>query len=258
MSMYSVVLMVAMAGGAETPALFNNSCQGCCGYSCSGYSCNGCCGYSSCHGCKGWSMFGGKSCHGCCGSSSCHGCCGYTSCHGCCGYSSCHGCCGGKSRSLFGGKGCHGCHGCHGCCGYTSCHGCCGYTSCYGCNGCCGTVVVPTTPPVDAGKTIEKEKIGEPKKAIEKGKTEAAAPARIIVSLPADARLTVDGVATTSVSARRVFVSPELVPGKAYSYTLKAEFSKDGKSVVVTKEVIIKAGAEISVNLVEANAVASR
>src|ERR1700722_19846309 len=67
MFMYSVVLMVAMAGGAETPALFNNSCHGCCGYSCSGYSysCSGCCGYSSCHGCRGFSLFGGKGCHGC-------------------------------------------------------------------------------------------------------------------------------------------------------------------------------------------------
>ena len=46
----------------------------------------------------------------------------------------------------------------------------------------------------------------------------AAAPARLFVNLPADAKLTIDGEVTTSTSEERIFVSPELAPGKSYSY----------------------------------------
>jgi len=247
--MYSVVLMVAMTGGVETPA-FGFGCKGCngcsCSYSCScsgygcsgGYGCNGCGGGYSCHGCNGGSCkCSGWSRKGCCGgglfSRKCHGC------HGC------HGCCGGS----------YGCHGGYGCCGGYACTGCTGCTggyACTGCTGCCGGMTAPAT---EAPKTIEKVK--EPK-VIEKGKTEAPSAAKIIVSLPADARLTVDGAVTTSTSDRRVFESPELAPGKTYSYTLKAEFTQDGKPVVVTKEVSIKAGAEVNVTIAAPEVVASR
>ncbi len=81
--MYSVVLMLAVTAGGETPDFGRKGgCHGCCGYS----SCHGCCGYSSCH--------GYKACHGCCGYSSC---CGYSACHGCCGTIVIHGCCGGAA-----------------------------------------------------------------------------------------------------------------------------------------------------------------
>jgi uncharacterized protein (TIGR03000 family) len=97
-------------------------------------------------------------------------------------------------------------------------------------------------------------------KLIEKGKAEAAAPATIIVNLPANARLTIDGVVTTSVSARRVFESPALEAGKTYSYTLKAELNQDSNTVVVSKNVTITAGAKVEVTLsaADASAVASR
>jgi uncharacterized protein (TIGR03000 family) len=85
------------------------------------------------------------------------------------------------------------------------------------------------------------------------------APAMLIVRLPAEARLTVDGEATTSTSARRVFSSPPLAPGKKYSYTLKAEFLKDGETVSVIKRVNVRNGALIRVNLEPtAEAVASK
>jgi uncharacterized protein (TIGR03000 family) len=109
----------------------------------------------------------------------------------------------------------------------------------------------PAMPPAPA--PTEKPKL------IEKGKAEAAAPATIIVSLPADARLTVDGVVTTSTSTRRVFESPVLEVGKAYSYTLNAEINQDGTTVVVTKNVTISAGATVNVTLSATDAaVASR
>jgi uncharacterized protein (TIGR03000 family) len=94
-----------------------------------------------------------------------------------------------------------------------------------------------------------------------KGKSSMApAPATIIVALPADARLTVDDAATTSTSARRVFVSPELSPDIEYNYTLKAEFVVNGKPVTQTKVITVSAGAETNVTFEAGNTagVASR
>jgi uncharacterized protein (TIGR03000 family) len=79
--------------------------------------------------------------------------------------------------------------------------------------------------------------------------TMAPAPATILVSLPADAKLTVDGNSTVSTSAKRTFVSPALERGKAYSYTLTAEVVRDGKPVAVTQKVVVRAGEETNVSL---------
>jgi uncharacterized protein (TIGR03000 family) len=108
-----------------------------------------------------------------------------------------------------------------------------------------GTPVTPVKP-----ETIKKPKTG----------VMAPAPATIIVSLPADASLLVDGAATTSTSTQRVFVSPELNPGRDYHYTLKAEWVRDGKSVAVSKEVAVRAGEETRVQIAagEPATVASR
>lgn len=159
----------------------------------------------------------------CCGYSSC---CGYVSscrgCHGCCGYvSSCHGCCGYVAS--------------YNCCGYVPTHTCCGYVPTHGCcgtvihHGCCGTVIHS-----GHGQHVS-----------------AASPnaATVVVSLPANAKLTIDGTATTSTSDVRTFETPELVAGKTYAYTLEATFQQDGKSVVVSKKVKIEAGKTATVDL---------
>jgi uncharacterized protein (TIGR03000 family) len=73
--------------------------------------------------------------------------------------------------------------------------------------------------------------------------------ATLIVNLPADAKLTIDGEATSSTSAQRVFVSPALELGKEYEYTLKAEVVRDGKSQVATAKVTIRPGETSQVEL---------
>jgi uncharacterized protein (TIGR03000 family) len=75
-----------------------------------------------------------------------------------------------------------------------------------------------------------------------------AAPATLIVTVPANARLTIDGEATTSTTTQRVFVSPALNFGREYHYTLEAAYQKDGKTVKVSKEVAVQAGTETRVN----------
>jgi uncharacterized protein (TIGR03000 family) len=99
--------------------------------------------------------------------------------------------------------------------------------------------VPPTTPPTTDKPSTDKPSTDK----------ETVAPATIVVNLPAAATLTVDGKATMSTSARRVFVSPELAAGRDYFYDLKAEFMKDGKPVVVNKRITVRAGAESVVEL---------
>ena len=55
-----------------------------------------------------------------------------------------------------------------------------------------------------------------------------------------------------------MFVSPSLNPGRDYHYTLKAEWMRDGKPVVVSKEIAVRAGEETRVQMTEPATVASR
>ena len=82
--------------------------------------------------------------------------------------------------------------------------------------------------------------------------------ATIVVSLPADAKLTIDDEATASTSDRRVFVSPSLPTGKDFYYTLKAEITVEGKAQVVSQVVKVRAGEESRVTLAAATGVAER
>jgi uncharacterized protein (TIGR03000 family) len=89
--------------------------------------------------------------------------------------------------------------------------------------------------------------------------SESTSSATIVVDLPEDAKLTIDGESTESTSARRVFITPELAEGKEYSYTLKAEVVRDGQVHVITKEVVFRAGEETEVELeLAASSVAGR
>jgi uncharacterized protein (TIGR03000 family) len=74
------------------------------------------------------------------------------------------------------------------------------------------------------------------------------APATLVVRLPADAKLTVDGSATGSTDSLRTFVSPPLQVGKDYQYTLRAEMMRDGKKVERTRDVNVRAGRTSEVN----------
>jgi uncharacterized protein (TIGR03000 family) len=208
--MYSVVLMMALTSGAETPVLFKRGCSGCSG--------------------------------ACAGSS----------------YGSCSGSCHGGRRKLFGGRK-HGCHGCNGgCSGYSSCCGAVASCSgaCYGAGAGCGGVAPMVAPPPVKPPVKPPEKVKKPPE--EKEETLAPAPATILVSLPAEAKLTVDGVATTSTSASRSFVTPVLENGKTYFYTLKAEIVREGKAVTVAKQVEVRAGEASQVSFEIAESVASK
>ena len=140
---------------------------------------------------------------------------------------SCFGCRGCRCN----GCSCNGCYGCNGCWGRGGCRGCAGY--CSGCAGCYGGVryssyygggyhaVAPPSTAYASAPALE---------------------ATIVVNLPADARLTVDGTATKSTTSRREFVTPTLERGKEYVYTFRAEIVRDGQSVHEERQVSVRAG----------------
>ncbi len=133
------------------------------------------------------------------------GCCG--GCFGCCG--GCFGCCGG----------------CSGCCG--GCFGCCG--GCFGCYGGYGaTAAIPTSAPAVSPAPV------------------AAAPlptqGTVIVNLPADAKMFVDGREAHLTSASRSFTTPTLQQGRDYYYTIKAQANRDGETRVQSARLVVRAG----------------
>jgi len=71
----------------------------------------------------------------------------------------------------------------------------------------------------------------------------------MVVTLPADARLTIDDYQATSVSDSRTFETPALEQGKDYHYTLKAEIVRDGKVQTVVRQVTVRAGQASQVSL---------
>jgi uncharacterized protein (TIGR03000 family) len=227
--MYSVVLMAALTVGTSAPTFGDHGYSG---------------GWGSKHGHHG---YGGAwiSCYGCYGgySGACYG--GYDGCggggkyghHGYgAGWASCYGGSSGACYGCYGGGGCYGSSGGYG-------NGCSG-AACYGC---CGEVVVGSaamtpaqmsTPAAPPGNTVP-EQIPPPKKAKTTALDQAA---RLIVELPADAKLYVDDQLTKATSERRVFTLLQLEPGKTYYYILRAETVRDGQAQSETKAVFFHLG----------------
>jgi uncharacterized protein (TIGR03000 family) len=76
--------------------------------------------------------------------------------------------------------------------------------------------------------------------------------ARLKVVVPADAKLYVDGVALQSEQTRtRTFETPQLEPGKKYSYTLTAEVIREGQKLDTIRNVTVEAGKEVTVEFTD-------
>jgi uncharacterized protein (TIGR03000 family) len=157
-------------------------------------------------------------------------------CCGCYGGGGCGGGCYGGHHRHHGG-GCCGCYGGYSCCGcyggYVS-YGCCGcygggWGGCYG-GGWGGGMYGPGP----GGSGSDKGKTG--------GSGEISAPATIVVSLPEDAKLTVDSYLTKSTSASRTLQTPSLPVGQTFSYTLKVEVVRNGKTVTESRDITVQAG----------------
>ena len=83
------------------------------------------------------------------------------------------------------------------------------------------------------------------------GPDRSATAARVVVRLPADARLFVDDDPCTLTSAERSFDTPDLQPGVTYRYTIRAEVTRAGRPVTEIKRVTVRAGQETVVEFGE-------
>jgi uncharacterized protein (TIGR03000 family) len=70
----------------------------------------------------------------------------------------------------------------------------------------------------------------------------------LLVSVPTDAKVFVNGHATTSTGAERQYVSRGLEDGQRYSYEVRAEITRDGKTVTETKVAQLTAGGMANVS----------
>lgn len=80
---------------------------------------------------------------------------------------------------------------------------------------------------------------------------DASVRSQLVVELPEDARLFVDGIEMKTTSNRRVFVTPPLQTGRTYFYDLRAEMQRDGQPVAVTGRVVIRPGQNVRAELSE-------
>lgn len=69
-----------------------------------------------------------------------------------------------------------------------------------------------------------------------------ASHALLAVDVPTDAKVFVNGVATTSTGAHRQFVSRNLNHGFDYTYEVRAEITRNGRKIEETKTVMLRAG----------------
>lgn len=94
-----------------------------------------------------------------------------------------------------------------------------------------------------------------PKKANDLKKPAAqSAPARVIVELPADAKLFVDGIATETTGSRRTFNTPELRMGTSFYYDLKVVNSDN---TVRLSKLVVRAGEDAFAHF-DSNSTANR
>jgi uncharacterized protein (TIGR03000 family) len=78
----------------------------------------------------------------------------------------------------------------------------------------------------------------------------AAQPALIDVFLPAEASLSFQGIAMTETGSVREFQSPPLVPGRTYTYDLRATWkTEDGREVARSRRLTVRAGDHLEVDL---------
>jgi uncharacterized protein (TIGR03000 family) len=145
--------------------------------------------------------------------------------------------------------------------GFGSCYGCCGGGGCLGGLGIItGTlghplpqgglnpcpIASPGVPVLPAVTPTGPEKLPlPPEEKKEKGAIATPGAARVVVALPADAHLFVNGQPTKSTSDLRTFQTPELEAGETYSYLLRAEVLVDGRSQTQTKRILLRRGEEV-------------
>ncbi len=85
-------------------------------------------------------------------------------------------------------------------------------------------------------------------KVEQKSSDKAPAQARVIISIPDGARLLVNDIPIVVDPAARLFVTPQLEPGRSYYYVFKVEMQTDGGLLRDEKRVEVAAGRQVNVD----------
>jgi len=98
---------------------------------------------------------------------------------------------------------------------------------------------LPPTPPVPGpgSESAPSPMTGEIYRSLNGGQA-----ALLTVSVPAEAKVFINGNPTTSTGTQRQYISRGLKAGSRYNYEVRAEFVKDGQPVTDTKNVTLTAG----------------
>jgi uncharacterized protein (TIGR03000 family) len=78
---------------------------------------------------------------------------------------------------------------------------------------------------------------------------QAAPPANIDMTVPADASVWIEGQATNLQGVERHFVSPALEAGAHYSYTIRVQWTEGSKTVERSRRIRFESGDQIRINL---------
>jgi uncharacterized protein (TIGR03000 family) len=92
----------------------------------------------------------------------------------------------------------------------------------------------PSSPPSGRWDPLRVQKSGEP--------------AKVRVRLPAKARLWFNGTKMTSRGRFRTFETPDLKPGRKYSYQVRARWKRHGRYVTQTRKVVVTSGTAVRVH----------
>ena len=71
--------------------------------------------------------------------------------------------------------------------------------------------------------------------------------AAVVVELPADATLSIDGKRSKLTGSKRTILTPTLEEGKTYTYTVRIQAGQDGNRTVKVEKVSFKAGQVVKV-----------
>jgi uncharacterized protein (TIGR03000 family) len=71
---------------------------------------------------------------------------------------------------------------------------------------------------------------------------------RLTVRVPPDAQVWFENTLTTQRGAERDFQSPQLTPGRDYTYDIRARWRQDGRDVDQTRHVTVHAGSQVNVD----------
>lgn len=93
------------------------------------------------------------------------------------------------------------------------------------------------------------------------GRSDATRPlnsAAIVVTLPADAQLTIDGASTTSTSGKRVYWAPPLQRGVEFHYVFKVSVVRQNETVTESKVIAVRADGTTNIHFEEPGVAVAR